>query len=353
MKALVLSGGSGTRLRPLTLTRSKQLIPIANRPLLHHVLDNIASTGIQDVVIVTGNNGDEIRQSVGDGSSWKLNLTFAVQNEPRGLADAVKTAANQLGDEDFLMYLGDNILPDGISEYLKTFKASHPDALLLLHPVRNPEDFGIAVLDGERVIRLIEKPTVPVGNLGLVGVYFFTPIIHEAIQSIKPSFRNELEITDAIQYLLETGARVEARILKGVWHDAGKPGDLLEANYTFLQRLKTNNLAKAVDSTFIGLVDAGEGTTVSHSQIMGPVIIGENCSVRDSFIGPFTAIADGCQIESSGIEYSILLPNSRITDVPLVSRSILGAECHVKQSKKVPYGSNMVIGDYSSLAFPI
>lgn len=349
MKALVLSGGLGTRLRPLTLTRSKQLIPVANRPILYHVLDNVAAAGIVDVIIVTGANYQEIRDSIGDGSLWKLNISYAIQEKPLGLAHAVQTAANQLGNEDFIMYLGDNILPNGIHEYLRSFKESRPDALILLHPVRNPENFGIAVVNGERVLQLVEKPVKPPGNLGLVGIYFFTPVIHKAIQAIKPSARNELEITDAIQHLLESGLRVEAKIVKGPWHDAGKPEDLLEANHTYLQRMKAFWRAEAVESTLIGTIAADEETHIIESQIIGPVVIGRNCMIKNSLIGPFTSIGDGCQILSSGIDYSILMPHCQINHSPFLTHSIIGAESHVGQDAAIQRGSRLVIGDYSSV----
>lgn len=353
MKALVLSGGSGTRLRPLTLTRSKQLLPIANRPLLHHVLDNIAKAGIGDVIVVTGNNSREIQDSVGDGSHWHLNLRFVTQHQPLGLAHAVLTAEEALEGEAFLMYLGDNILPGGIAEYLRAFNEVKPDTLVLLHPVENPQNFGIAVLDGNRLVRLVEKPAVPIGNLGLVGIYFFTPLIHEAIRQIKPSFRGELEITDAIQYQLEHGLRVEARLVDGIWHDAGKPEDLLEANRSYLRTMvpEINAEAEIGETNINGSLRVERGARITRSRIIGPVVIGRECVVEDAVIGPYASIGDGCQIRSSTIENSILLAKCRIDHTPPLTGCILGAETELARYTQTGKAIQLIGSDQTRLTF--
>lgn len=352
VKALVLSGGSGSRLRPLTHTRSKHLLPLANRPILHHVLDNIAQSGLHDVVILHGMNGQEIKNSVGNGASWGLTVSYVLQEQPLGLAHAVQTAHPMLDDEPFVMILGDNILPNGIKPYLDNFCKLQPDAMVLLHPVPNPQDFGIAELDGQRVLRLIEKPKNPPSNLALMGIYFLSPEIHPSIQRIKPSARGELEITDAIQDLLERGYRVEARIVNEAWYDTGTPENLLKANQELLTKITPAfNGTVDSDSAIIGSVVVGPHAMIKHSRIIGPVMIGEDSLISDATIGPWTSIGDNVRITGSSITNSIILRECRIEDMNC-------ADCLLGEGTTLSKGAGSLssitihCGDHSRIALP-
>ena len=350
MKALVLSGGSGTRLRPLTHTRSKHLIPLANRPILHHVLDKIGESGLKDVVVVLGANGKEIQESIGDGSEWGINFSYVEQKQPLGLAHAVKTARPLLKDEPFVMFLGDNILPEGILPYLRYFESETPDALVLLHPVNNPSAYGIALIKDHKVQQLLEKPQSPPSNLALIGVYFFSPKIHQAIDRIKPSPRGELEITDAIQDLLEQGGRIEAQTIQGPWFDTGTPEDLLDANQMFLDHLIPINLNEINPSTTInGPVTLGEGSIIEDSCIVGPVIIGSNCRIIRSYVGPYTALGNKVHLEDSGVERSIILDQCQIIKVPRLIQSILGTSTQLREIERLPTGLKVQSADHTKM----
>jgi glucose-1-phosphate thymidylyltransferase len=328
MKALVLAGGRGTRLRPITNTIAKQLLPVANKPILFYVLDQIVEAGIKDIcVIVSPETSASVREAVGDGSRWKARITPLLQSEPLGLAHAVTTARGFLRDVPFLMFLGDNLIQGGVKDFVQQFNSSQPDALILLKEVPDARLFGVAELNGRgEVVHLVEKPKEPKTNLALVGIYLFTPEIHRAISEIKPSQRGELEITDAIQRLLDTKRTVRSHILTGWWLDTGKKDDLLEANRVVLDTVVRRKIRGQVDanSRVVGRVEIGEGTRIENSTIRGPVSIGEECLIRNSFVGPFTSIGSATTVEDSSIEHSVILENGRISQIARLEDSLLG-----------------------------
>jgi glucose-1-phosphate thymidylyltransferase len=334
MKGLVLSGGRGTRLRPITHTAAKQLVPVANKPILFYVLENLAAAGITDVgIVIAPETGAAIRDAVGDGIALGIRPTWILQDQPLGLAHAVQTAQPFLGDAPFVMYLGDNLIGTRITRFTEEFAASDAAAQILLKPVPNPSAFGIATVDGNgRVIRLVEKPKDPPSDLALVGVYFFRPAVHAAIAAIRPSARGELEITDAIQRLLDTGARVDACVVDEWWLDTGKKDDLLAANTTVLDSWCERRIAGDVDATsdVQGRVDVGPGTVIRNSRIRGPVAIGPGCEITDSFIGPFTSIGSESRIVSSTVQHAVLLERCRVTGVDRIEDSLLGRDVVVR-----------------------
>jgi glucose-1-phosphate thymidylyltransferase len=334
MKALVLAGGKGTRLKPLTNTLAKQLIPVANRPILFYVIDHIVESGITDIgVIISPETGESIKEILGDGSLWNAKITYILQTEPLGLAHAVKTARGFLGDSPFLMFLGDNLIDGAIKEFVVEFDRNPTDALILLKEVPDPRLFGVAELDAlGNVIGLAEKPKEPRSNLALVGVYLFTPEIHRAIDSIKPSWRGELEITDAIQKLFDWGKGIKSHILKGWWLDTGKKDDLLEANRVVLDQFIKREINGDVDNKSIitGRVKIGEGTIIEESTIRGPVAIAKGCQIKHSFIGPFSSIASGTVIEHSRVDHSVILENCLISKIEHLEDSVIGRRTEVK-----------------------
>jgi glucose-1-phosphate thymidylyltransferase len=349
MKALILAGGKGTRLRPLTNTIAKQLVPVANRPILFYVMDQITACGITDVgIVVSPDTGEPIKSAVGDGSLWKAEITYVLQPQPLGLAHAVKVARNFLGDSSFLMFLGDNLIEGGIHDFVDDFNHYLPSALILLKEVADPRLFGVAELDASgKVIHLVEKPKEPKSNLALVGVYLFTPEIHEAIEQIAPSGRGELEITDAIQKLFDWGKVVRSHILKGWWLDTGKKDDLLEANRVILDQLLKRNIRGQVDtqSQVVGRVEIGEGTIVEDSTVRGPVAIAQRCSIKHSFIGPSTSIAAGTVIEHSRIDHSVILENCLISNIVHLEDSVIGRGAQVLKLGDAIRGLRLFIGD--------
>jgi glucose-1-phosphate thymidylyltransferase len=328
MKAIILAGGKGTRLRPITNTIAKQLLPVANKPILFYVLEQIRDAGISDIcIIISPETGANIRESVGDGSQWGARITYILQTEPLGLAHAVSTAKDYLGDSPFLMFLGDNLIQGGVKDFVQEFNAHHPDALILLKQVPDPRLFGVAELDGHgEVLHLVEKPKEPKTNLALVGIYLFTPDIHQAIAQIKPSKRGELEITDAIQRLLDNGKRVKSHVLTGWWLDTGKKDDMLEANRVVLDTMLQRDIRGHVDSKsqVVGRVEIREGARVEGSTIRGPVSIGEGCEIRNSHIGPFTSVGAGTVIEDSSVQHSVILEQGRIRGIERLEDSLIG-----------------------------
>ncbi len=356
MKALILAGGKGTRLRPITHTSAKQLVPVANKPILFYGLEAIRDAGIRDVGIIVagpteqeGSTAAEIRAAVGDGSAWGVCVTYIPQAAPLGLAHAVRTARPFLGDSPFVMYLGDNLLKDGITRFVREFERERPDAQILLAAVRNPQDFGVAELNGEHVVRLVEKPKEPRSNLALVGVYLFTPAVFESVDAIRPSGRGELEITDAIQHLIDRGLSVRSQIVTGWWKDTGKVEDMLEANRIVLADL-TPHIEGSVDAATAveGPVAIGAGALVERSRLRGPLMIGENSVVRDAYIGPFTSIGAGCTIERAEIEHSIVLERSTLKHLGTrIESSLIGRDVEVTASEVRPRAHRLMVGDSS------
>ncbi|MEU0071692.1 glucose-1-phosphate thymidylyltransferase [Streptomyces sp. NPDC006332] len=351
MKALVLSGGAGTRLRPITHTSAKQLVPVANKPVLFYGLEAIAEAGISEVGIVVGDTADEIREAVGDGSLFGIKVTYIPQEAPLGLAHAVLIAQDFLGDDDFVMYLGDNFIVGGITGLVDEFRAERPEAQILLTKVPNPTSFGVAELDGDgRVVGLEEKPTQPKSDLALVGVYLFTSAIHEAVRSIEPSWRGELEITHAIQWLIDTRRDVRSTTIHGYWKDTGNVTDMLEVNRSVLETVEPLNEGTADEgSEIIGRVRIEEGARVSGSRIVGPAIIGAGSVVNDAYIGPFTSVSEDCRIEDSEIEYSIVLRGSSVTGVRRVEASLIGRDVEVTPAPRNPKAHRLVLGDHSKV----
>ncbi|WP_405694891.1 glucose-1-phosphate thymidylyltransferase [Streptomyces sp. NBC_01185] len=351
MKALVLSGGAGTRLRPITHTSAKQLVPVANKPVLFYGLEAIAEAGITDVGIIVGDTAPEIREAVGDGSALGIDVTYIPQDEPRGLAHAVLIARDFLGDDDFVMYLGDNFIVGGIAGLVEEFRSDRPDAQILLTKVPNPTAFGVAELDAEgRVSSLEEKPKEPKSDLALVGVYLFTPAVHEAVRAIEPSWRGELEITHAIQWLIDQQRDVRSTTISGYWKDTGNVTDMLEVNRSVLETLKPSTEG-TVDgnSEIIGRVRIEAGARVTSSRIVGPVIIGADAVISDSYVGPFTSVSEGCRIEDSEIEYSIVLRGASISGVRRVEASLIGRDVEVTPAPRNPSAHRLVLGDHSKV----
>ncbi|MBC7218167.1 MAG: glucose-1-phosphate thymidylyltransferase [Candidatus Caldatribacterium sp.] len=348
MKALVLSGGKGTRLRPLTYTLPKQLVPVANRPIIHYVMDQVKSTGIKDVgVIIAPETGQQVKEALA-ANPWGFRFTFILQEEPRGLAHAVKTAREFLGDEPFLMYLGDNLIGESIVPFVEEFKQSQVEAMILLKEVEDPRMFGVAAVDENGNVRfLVEKPKEPPSNLALVGVYLFAPAIHEAIAEIKPSWRGELEITDAIQKLLEKGKSVKSHILRRWWLDTGKKDDLLEANRVILDEFVRENLEGEIDpeSKVVGRVSLSKGVRVRKSTVRGPVVIGENTVIENSFIGPYTSIGKNCLIENSALEHSVILDGAKIIGVERLEDSVIGKNTVVARGRENTRALRLMVGD--------
>ncbi|MEU6994877.1 glucose-1-phosphate thymidylyltransferase [Streptomyces sp. NPDC046465] len=351
MKALILSGGAGTRLRPITHTSAKQLVPVANKPVLFYGLEAVAAAGIVEVGIIVGETANEIEEAVGDGSRFGLKVTYIPQEAPLGLAHAVLIARDFLGADDFVMYLGDNFIVGGITELVDEFRTDRPDARILLTKVLDPSSFGVAELDAQgRVTALEEKPEHPKSDLALVGVYLFTPAVHKAVRAIEPSHRGELEITDALQWLIDTAHDVRSTTISGYWKDTGKVSDLLEVNRTVLE--STEPLVEGtVDdaSVIIGRVRIETGAQVRGSRIVGPAIIGADTVVSDAYIGPFTSLSEGCRVEDSEIEYSIVLRGSSITGVRRVEASLIGRDVEVVPAPRNPAAHRLVLGDHSKV----
>jgi glucose-1-phosphate thymidylyltransferase len=352
LKGLILSGGRGTRLRPITYTSAKQLVPVANKPVLFYGIEALAAAGIDEIgIIISPETGGEIRAAAGDGERFGVSITYIEQEAPLGLAHAVLTAEQYLGDSAFVMYLGDNLLRDGVTELVSTFRSEQPDALILLTPVNDPENYGVAELDGaNRVTRLVEKPAEPITDLALVGVYMFTPSIFDAARAIEPSGRGELEITDAIQHLVDGGLRVDPHIVHGWWKDTGQVQDMLEANHLILDDLQEGIEGELVDSRVDGRVVIEPGAKLERATVRGPAIIGTGAVLRDAYIGPYTAIGPDVRIESAEVEYSIVLEGSSIQNLEgRIEASLVGKNVSISRSPAMPRAYRFVVGDNAEI----
>ncbi len=354
MRALILSGGKGTRLRPITHTFAKQLIPIANKPILFYCIEDVVKAGIKDIGIIVGETKKEIIAACGNGKKWGAKITYIEQEAPLGLAHAVKIAKDYLQANDpFVMYLGDNLFLEGIANLVKKFIITKPNAQILLAHVTEPEHFGVAELRNGKVIRLIEKPKVPASDLALVGVYIFDKSIFEAVANIKPSWRNELEITDALQYLIDHGRDVQAEIVGGWWKDTGKLEDILEANRLVLESLEPTVEGKIDSKSKIeGKVSIAKGAELVNSRIRGPAIIGKKSRIVNSYIGPFTSVYFNVEIQASEIEHSIILENSRILNVTRITDSLIGQNTEIIKNERKPAAYRIMIGDSSRVEVP-
>jgi glucose-1-phosphate thymidylyltransferase len=358
LKGLILSGGKGTRLRPITHTSAKQLVPVANKPVLFYGIEAMAEAGILEVgIIIAPETGPEIEAAAGDGSRFGVRITYVVQDEPLGLAHAVLTAEPFLADSPFVMYLGDNLLQGGISELVGAFREHQPDALILLTPVPDPENYGVAELeDGTagapgRVRRLVEKPAEPATDLALVGVYMFTAGVHDAARAIEPSPRGELEITDAIQYLVDNGGRVEPHIVRGWWKDTGRLEDMLEANRLILDNLTERVEGELIDSQVDGRVVIESGARLERTRVRGPAVIGAGAILKDCYIGPYTAIGENCSITGAEVEHSILLSGCTVSDLDgRMESSLLGRNVSVRRGERQPRAYRFMVGDNSDIS---
>jgi glucose-1-phosphate thymidylyltransferase len=352
MKALVLAGGAGTRLRPITHTSAKQLVPVANKPILFYGLEALVDAGITDIGIIVGDTRDEIMAAVGDGSRWGATVTYIPQESPLGLAHCVLIARDFLGDDPFVMYLGDNMLEARLADFVDAFHADRDaSAQILLSRVPDPHQFGVVVVDDHGdVVRLVEKPADPPSDLALVGVYLFTPEVHDAVRAIQPSVRGELEITDAIQWLVDNGRRVRTHLLEGWWIDTGKLTPLLEANRLILERLEPAIDGDVDESSDIeGRVVVGAGAVVKNSTVRGPSIIGEGTRIVNSWVGPFTAIGEGCEVIDSEIEHSVVLERSRINGVARIADSLVGKDTEITRGTRRGKAVRVMLGDHSTV----
>jgi glucose-1-phosphate thymidylyltransferase len=351
MRGLVAAGGHATRLRPLTYSLPKQLISVANKPIIFYVLEDLASAGITDVVIVVApHSADAIRETVGDGSRFGQNITYIVQAAARGLADVVLVAEEELAGDSFVMYLGDNVLEGGVAKLVDEFEREKPNASIMLTKVEHPDAFGVAVLDGDRVVRLVEKPKEFVSDLALIGVYLFDETVWQSAKSIEPSFRNELEITDTIQDMIDRGLVVRPHVHTGWWLDTGKKDDMLEANRTILETIVRKVEGDLADSTIEGRVVVEPGAKVVRSHVRGPAVIGAGANIVDSYVGPYSAVGDGCLIEDAEVEHSILLSEAKVIGVRRMTDSILGRGAEVRRDDASPRAYRLMIGDLSSVS---
>jgi glucose-1-phosphate thymidylyltransferase len=352
LKGLILSGGRGTRLRPITHTSAKQLVPVANKPVLFYGIESLAAAGIEEVgIIIAPETGDEIRAAAGSGERFGISITYIEQAEPAGLAHAVLTAEGFLGDSPFVMYLGDNLLRNGIVDLVDRFRSAQPDALILLTHVPDPWNYGVAELNGERVARLVEKPKEPAGDLALVGVYMFTPSIFDAARAIEPSWRGELEITDAIQRLIDSGMSVDPHIVRGWWKDTGRLEDMLEANRLILDNLSERIEGELIDSQVDGRVVIEPGARLERTSVRGPAIIGAGALLRDCYVGPYSAIGEGCQIVGAEVEHSILLAGSSVRDLDgRMESSLLGRNVTIRRGDRQPRAYRFMVGDNSDIS---
>jgi glucose-1-phosphate thymidylyltransferase len=354
LKGLILSGGAGTRLRPITHTSAKQLVPVANKPVLFYGIEALVEAGITEIgIVIAPETGDEIREAVGDGAQFGADVTYITQDAPLGLAHALLTAEEFLAHGPFVMYLGDNLLRDGITDLVDAFRSSEPDALILLTQVPDPEHYGVAELEGDRVTHLVEKPAEPPTDLALVGVYMFGPPVFDAARAIEPSGRGELEITDAIQRLIDDGSRVESHQVRGWWKDTGQLDDMLEANRLVLEDIERRIEGDLIDSRVEGRVIVEEGARLERAIVRGPAVIGARSRITDAYIGPYTAIASDVVVTGSEIEHSILLAGARVTDLGArMEASLLGRDTRLARGDGLPKTLRMIVGDSSEITIP-
>jgi glucose-1-phosphate thymidylyltransferase len=348
LKGLILSGGAGTRLRPITHTSAKQLVPVANKPVLFYGIEALVDAGVTEIgIIIAPETGEEIRAAAGDGSQFGAKITYIVQDKPAGLAHAVLTAEDFLGGSPFVMYLGDNLLRDGLRGLVSTFTEHEPEALILLTPVEDPQSYGVAELDGERIVRLIEKPKDPPSNLALVGVYLFSPSIFAAARSLEPSWRGEYEITEAIQALIDDGKSVRSEVVRGWWKDTGQLADMLEANRLVLEELEPAIEGKVdEDSRVEGRVVVAPGAELVRSVVRGPAVIGPGAKIEDAYIGPYTSIGEEVEISRCEVEHSIVLSGSVVQDLGTrMEASLLGRNVKLTRSDGPPRTLRMLVGD--------
>ncbi len=352
LKGLILSGGKGTRLRPITHTSAKQLVPVANKPVLFYGIESLVAAGVEEIgIIIAPETGGEIREAAGDGSRFGVAITYIEQDAPSGLAHAVLTAEPFIEDSPFVMYLGDNLLRDGIIDLVRQFQSEEPDAMILLTSVPDPENYGVAELDGDKVARLVEKPKQPKSDLALVGVYMFTSAIFAAARAIEPSWRNELEITDAIQWLIEQGLRVDPHIVRGWWKDTGQVQDMLDANRLILEDLTERVEGELIDSRVEGRVVIEPGARLERASVRGPAIIGAGSQITDAYVGPYTAIGENVTIERAEIEYSIVLSGSSMRELDgRVEASLIGHNVRIARSPALPKAYRFVVGDNAEIA---
>ncbi|MCB1001161.1 MAG: glucose-1-phosphate thymidylyltransferase [Acidimicrobiales bacterium] len=356
MKALILAGGAGTRLRPITHTSAKQLVPVANKPILFYGIEAMVSAGITEIGVIVGDTRDEVMAALGDGSRWGAQITFIPQDAPLGLAHCVLIASDFLGDDDFVMYLGDNLLEQDLAAFVRAFESQRgsfdpPAAQILLKRVPDPHRFGIAELDAEgHVVRLVEKPADPPTDLALVGVYLFDRTINDAVRAIAPSPRGELEITDAIQWLVDQGRRVRQEELTGWWIDTGKLTPLLEANRLLLEKIETRVDGEVDEGSVLdGRVVVEAGARIVNSTLRGPLVIGAGTVVEHSFVGPFSAIGNDCQVLHSEIEHSVIMDSSTIRDIPRLEDSLIGKDVVVSRTQVRPRALRLMVGDHCQI----
>ena len=354
LKGLVLAGGKGTRLRPFTYTGAKQLVPIANKPILFYAIEELVACGVTDLGIVVGEMKEQVAEAVGDGSRFGARVTYIDQPAPLGIAHAVKISQEFLGETPFVLFLGDNFVKEGIAPYVQQFRTGCHNGLVLLCPVDQPENFGVAELDGERLARVVEKPRAPPSNLAVIGIYFFDAHVFDALRRISPSARGELEITDTIQRLIDDGLDVRAEVITGRWIDTGKHDDLLEANQLILEDLEPALLGSCDASTRIqGRVVLQEGSDVVNSRIQGPAIIGERTRVINSYVGPFTSIYHDCLIVNTEISGSAVLEHTVIENVGhRIEHSLIGRNVELRGQERRPRSYTLILGDFSNLHMP-
>ena len=350
MKGLILSGGFGTRLRPLTYSQQKQLIPVANKPILFYAIEDLIEAGVKDIGIIVGPNKQQVIDTV-EGRKWNAHISFIEQAEPLGIAHTIKIAKDFIGQDPFIMYLGDNILKEGVREHVKTFLDSDVQGSVMLTEVDNPSEFGIATLNEmDDIIRLDEKPADPASNLAVIGVYMFRPEVLKAVDEIKPSKRNQLEITDAVQWLIDNGHKVKSSQVKNWWKDTGKPEDILHANRLIIDTIRSKNMGVVKGSDIRGRVQIGKGTIIQkHSTVKGPVIIGKNCQIENSYIGPYTSIGDHCHLVGVELEDSVLLDGVVLQESGRIVDSLIGRNVKIVKKNGFPKGNRFVIGDHSEV----